>query len=245
MGGRFALFEKKSSVSRNEVWRFPSAMKKTLCIALTVLVLQFASITASFATPAIATSGEDPIKLRRTEMRLGMLVGGSDIGDVRGPSVGLHAALGRRFGDVTLVAEYNYMGVGDGPYEGNARDGSLSRGGLVMRYSLLTIDKKRVPLGADFWVEAGTGYQHVAWDGGGVLNRNDVVAGFGMQLDGKPGFRTDQPRYVGPFFAFRAVWARAPRTNDPVTCAGPCSDPTRPSRNDVSMFFHFGMHWGR
>lgn len=220
-------------------------MRKTIEICLIALGISFAQ-TAS-ATPYIAASAEEPSH-RRNEIHIGMLVGGSDVGDVGGPGVGIQLNAGRRFGDIAVYGQFDYLGVGESSYEiESPRRGSLTRGGLAARYLLLEIGERESPLGVNFWVEAGGGYQRVAWDGGGILSRNDIQLGFGLQLDGKLGRMSPDPRYFGPYFAFRANIARAPEaeTGQMPTCNGPCDQATLPSRNDVSLFFNFGMHWGR
>ena len=175
-----------------------------------------------------------------------MHVGGSDIGDVSGPGVGLNATLGRRFGSLTLLGEYGYLSVGESAYSSEARRGNMSRLGLTARYSVLTTGEgERSTIGADFWVEAGGGRHRVAWHEGGTLTRNDVVLGFGVQMNVKLNKNSPKPRYFGPYFAFRAHMARAPESGAPVVCGGPCDNATAPSRNDVSIFFNVGMHWGR
>lgn len=205
------------------------------------------------ATPTIATGVEpEPKGDRRTEIDLGMLVGGSDIVQSRRATYGLHLNIGRRFGDLALLGEYNYLIVGK---ESSTNQGSLSRLGVVARYSLLRTSGapnkygRRGPLSGDYWFEAGAGIQRLAWDVGGTLTRPDVVLGFGLQFNGVIGRRSDNPRYLGPYVAFRANVSRVPEASldstMPLTCGGPCDTATRPSRNDVSMFVHFGINWAR
>ncbi len=200
------------------------------------------------ATPSIAV--EAPPLERRTEVDVGFIVGGEDVGPSRRFTRGLQLDVGRRFGDLVLLAEYNYLGVGE---DSSSSTGTMSRVGLVARYSLLRTSGgadhrgRRGPLSGDFWLEAGGGVQRVAWDAGGVLTRPDAVLGVGWQLDGVIGGDDPRPRYYGPYVAVRAHLARAPEPGDDVmpTCGGPCDRATRPSRNNVGLFFHFGINWGR
>lgn len=208
---------------------------------------------AAQATPAtIATAPEDaePPGDRRTEVNLGMLLGGSDIGGRRYSTIGVQLDAGRRFGDLVLLGEYSYRAVGE---QDNPGRGALNRLGVTARYSLLrtrgTPDKRghRGPVSGDYWFEAGAGVQRVTWDLGGELTRPDLVLGFGWQLNAVIGRKSPEPRYYGPYVSFRANVSRAPEASVdvPATCGGPCDQATQPSRNDVSLFFHFGFNWAR
>lgn len=201
------------------------------------------------ANPTLAVDvAPDPD--RRTEIDVGMLVGGSDIGEQQRSTYGLHVNLGQRFGDFALLGEYNYLAIGKPSSESR---GSMNRFGLVARYSLLRTSSKiephgkRGPVSGDYWLEAGAGIERLSWDAGGTLTRPDIILGFGWQLNAVIGRKSDTPRYYGPYIAFRAKLARAPESDDrmPVTCGGPCDTQTGPSSNDVSMFFHFGFNWSR
>jgi hypothetical protein len=195
------------------------------------------------ADAAIATDASPPVE-HRLDTRLGMLLGGNDIGDVTGPSSGLAANLGYRRGETTLFAEYDYLHVGDGPNDTTSRDGRMTRGGANLRWQIADVAKTGSPVGIEWWLQGGAGFERVAWDHGGVLYRPDVSLGFGLDIDGR-GWRQPHPRHFGAYVAFRALLARAPTSTGPAMCEGPCTEATRPSRNDVSMYFDFGLHWGR
>ena len=171
--------------------------------------------------------------------RLGMMLGGADVGDATGFSIGVSAGAGYRIGDVTLRGLFDYYKVGD-----QDRHGRGTRVGGALRYSFANnLDDRGV--GIDFWGEAGLGYEHVAWLAGGVLDRPSGEAAFGMEVMGRGERDRDGRRhYVGYFMAFRGLVGVAPEMNVPATCGGPCSEATRPSRTDISMFFELGLHWG-
>lgn len=214
-------------------------------LPLASLLVVVAASSPALADVEIATSAP-PVE-KRFDLRLGLLTGGADLGDVTGPSSGVHATAGYRHGLVTVMAEYSYLHVGDAESDRLSRDGNMTRGGAVVRYQLADVAKLASPIGMQFWVEGGVGFEHVTWQRGGVLERPDLALGFGFELDGR-GWRrssTSRPRHFGGFVGFRALMARAPDGDDPVMCEGPCTTATPPSRNDVSFFFHFGLHWGR
>lgn len=212
-------------------------------IAITALAPARAGATPSIAADAPVKRGES-----RTEIDVGYIVGGEDIGTARRFTRGLHVNVGRRFGDLAVLGEYNYLAIGD-----TGAPGSMTRAGLVARYSLLRTrgepdDRGRIsPVVGDFWIEGGGGVQRIAWDVGGTLTRPDAVLGFGWQLNGVIGRESDQPRYYGPYIAFRAHFSRAPDHSPDVmpTCGGPCDTETRPSLNNLGLFFHFGINWAR
>lgn len=211
-------------------------------ITILLVLAGLASTRFSWATPYMA-SEEEP-KERRNELHIGMLAGGADIGDVQGPGIGLEINAGRRFGDISILGQIDYLGVGESQYIADPRRGSLARAGLMARYSVLDFAGDRNPLGVNLWIEAGGGRQRIAWDRGGTLTRSDVNLGFGIQLDAR---LDNGRRHLGPYFAFRANIAQAPdlAMDSEPTCGGPCDTATAPSSTDLSLFFHFGMHLGR
>lgn len=182
---------------------------------------------------------------RRFEGRVGMLVGGSDVGDADGFAMGVSLGLGYRIGDVTLRGLFDHFRVGDGGDEAMERSGRSSRVGGALRYSFANTGDED-GANADFWGEIGFGYEHVAWRAGGVLDRpsGELAIGFELDAAGKeraPGRR----RHIGWFVAFRTLLAQGPEMDGPAVCGGPCSKATKPSRLDASMFFELGLHWGR
>jgi hypothetical protein len=187
---------------------------------------------------------------RRVEGRVGMLLGGSDVGDADGFSLGVSAGLGYRIGDVTLRGLFDHYRVGDSTTEANVRRGRGTRVGGALRYSFANnydSDRDRKGLGIDLWGEAGIGLEHVSWRAGGVLDRPSGELAVGFELDGygRRHDRANSRRHVGYFMAFRSLIGQGPEMEGPAVCGGPCTKATKPSRIDVSMFFEFGLHWGR
>ena len=227
---------------------------------LALLGLALVAATASSATAnVVAYDGYAPrpasrpetrdASERRVEGRFGMLLGGSDVGDADGFSLGFSGALGYRLGDVTLRAIFDYYRVGDGGDEAMSRRGRAARIGGAVRYAMVSAgfdEPDSSSTGIDLWTEVGAGLEHVSWREGGVLDRPSLELALGFDVDrrGKP--RSDgSRRYGGYFMAFRTHLANGPEMDTPAVCGGPCSRATKPSRLDASMFFDFGFHFGR
>lgn len=217
-------------------------MTKLLAAALLAV-----SSTAS-AQHVVATDGyaHEPRTPREVDGRIGMLLGGSDVGDADGFSIGLSGALGYRIGDVTLRGLFDYYKVGDASDEMLSRKGRATRLGGALRYSFANTGPD-AKVGVDFWGELGAGYEHVAWRHGGVLDRPSGELAFGLDI-GARGRKNDrgERREIGYFMAFRSLVAQGPEmAGATATCSGPCTEATKPPRTDVTMFFELGVHWGR
>jgi hypothetical protein len=213
---------------------------------LALLMLASTSASANVMASDIRDGrGYSEPRPTRVEGRVGWLIGGSDVGDADGFAMGVSAGLGYRVGDVTLRGLFDHYKVGDGGSEAMSRRGRGTRVGGALRYAFAnTTDKEG--LGVEFWGEAGFGMEHVAWRQGGVLDRPSGELAIGYEIDGR-GRRDarNRQRHVGYFMAFRSLIAQGPEMDGPATCGGPCTKATKPSRTDVSMFFEFGLHWGR
>ena len=212
--------------------------------------------TSTAAANTVATDGayasydgdDDRPTPHRVEGRVGMLIGGSDVGDADGFSIGLSAGVGYRIGDLTLRAMFDHYRTGDSSDELQDRRGRGTRVGGAVRYSFANTGDSRSGggLGVDFWGEAGLGLEHVAWREGGVLDRPSGELAVGFELDGQgERGRHGRRRHVGYFMAFRTLIAQGPEMDGPSVCGGPCTQATKPSRTDLSMFFELGLHWGR
>lgn len=207
----------------------------------------------SVAPAAVVVAQQDPETplAKRLEGRFGMLLGGADVGDADGFSVGISAGLGYRLGDATVRAVFDHYRVGDSENEAVVRRGRGTRVGGAVRYSfansLPDYERESSGLGIDFWGEAGIGYERVAWRAGGILDRpsGELAVGFDLDVYGKRKNRENRRRHIGYFMAFRTLIARGPEMDTPAVCGGPCSSATKPSRMDLGMFFEMGLHWGR
>ena len=212
-----------------------------LLVASTASAQNLVATDDGYARPP----GEAPAP-REVDSRLGMLLGGSDVGDADGVSVGVSGALGYRIGDITLRGLFDYYRVGDGAGETMDRKGRASRFGGALRYSFANTGWES-HTAVDFWGELGAGYEHVAWRGGGVLDRPSGEFAFGLDVGHRsaPNAHGDR-RSIGYFMDFRTLVAQGPEMAGAMaTCSGPCSEATKPPRTDVSMFFELGVRWGR
>jgi hypothetical protein len=183
---------------------------------------------------------------RQLDARLGALLGGSDVGDADGFSAGVSGAIGYRLGDVTLRGMFDYYRVGDGGDEAMDRKGRATRLGGALRYAFAR-NSYESKVGVDFWGELGMGYEHVSWRRGGILDRpsGELAVGFDVGARGQRD-RDGHRKKFGYFMAFRTLLAQGPEMDGAtVACGGPCTEATKPSRTDVTMFFELGVHWGR
>ena len=128
----------------------------------------------------------------------------------------------------------------------NDGKGRATRLGGALRYSFARNSYESSKL-VDFWGELGAGYEHVAWRRGGVLDRPSGELAVGFDIGGRGDRdRGGRRRTIGYFMAFRTLVAQGPEMDGVMaTCGGPCTQATKPSRTDVSMFFELGVHWGR
>jgi hypothetical protein len=209
------------------------------------------TVATDGSTVVVAQEDREAPLAKRLEGRFGMLLGGADVGDADGFSIGISAGLGYRLGDATVRAVFDHYRVGDSESEALVRRGRGTRVGGAVRYSfansLPDYDKESSGLGMDFWGEAGMGLEHIAWRQGGVLDRpsGELAVGFDLDVYGKRKSNANRRRHLGYFMAFRTLVARGPEMDAPAVCGGPCNMATKPSRIDVSMFFEMGLHWGR
>jgi hypothetical protein len=193
----------------------------------------------------VATS--EPPPFRMVDARLGVLLGAAQVGDTNSFAPGISGGIGYRMGDLTLRATGDYYRVGDDPSTTTmARRGRATRLGGAARYAFAHTDYSKL-MNFDFWGGLGGGYEHVAWLVGGVLDRPSAELAFGLDA----GHRSEPDRRgrsheIGYFMAFRTFVGEAPEMAGAIaTCGGPCTQATKPPRTDVSMFFDFGVQWGR
>jgi hypothetical protein len=198
-------------------------------------------LTMTVAAAAAQAETTDSRFRHRTEVTLGTLIGSGDIGSLQGPWAGVHLEAGKYFGSLALLAQYDFMGIGNAPAVKTPIRGFMNRVGLSGRYALGSIGKDFIR--ADLWLEGGVGREFVQWDAGGKLTRDDFTVGIGVQ----PMFTIMNQRFLGYYMAFRMIVAESPdaKLHLPSTCAGPCDEPTPPATTDMSFFFNFGITFGK
>jgi len=86
--------------------------------ALATLTTLCALTTPAVAQTYVATDARDswatPPLYKQVDGRIGLLLGGADVGDADGFSAGVSGALGYRLGDITQRGMLDYYRVGDG-----------------------------------------------------------------------------------------------------------------------------------
>jgi len=208
-------------------------------IAWTSFAIVCLGVSSAAAQPQIATSAP---QVPRYDLNVGLILGGTDVGDVTGPGFGLHVMAGRDVGPFVLSLDYAYHSVGDAQMDEQQRSGNVNRLGLTARYDVWEIGGVR--LKGKIYTEAGAGRHIVSWNKGGTLSRFDAAVGFGVRQEGLVG-PAHKLRKIGWYTGIRAHLARAPGTGQPATCDGPCDRMTGPSRRDLSMFWVFGINFGK
>nr|HEX4317181.1 hypothetical protein [Kofleriaceae bacterium] len=214
------------------------------------------AVTAAAAAPAhaqaVASSSSNEVRdvasppaARFWDARVGMLAGVADVGDSDGGSIGVTGAYGYHIGDLGLRAELAYYRVGDDS-DSSPRRGRGERAAALARYTFVSADPDGSLIAA-LWGEAGAGYEHVAWNTGGVLDRPDAELAVGLDVGmHRDRDRSQRSRRVGYFMDIRSWIGEGPAVAGAMpSCGGPCTMATTPPRTDISMFFEFGVLWGR
>ena len=198
---------------------------------------------AASADMQVAASASHPTGMRR-EVTVGMLLGSYRLGGPKGFAGGVELGMGARWRSAELRGEYEILRVGDDS-GAKAVKGTMNRLGAALRYDLLGASNNSDVEGW-FWLEGGVGHEWTNWDHGGLLERNDVSFGFGVQ----PMFRGKNEmarKYLGYVFAFRGFIANDPNGNLPgavATCAGPCTKATK-AGYDMGFFFNMSFAIGK
>jgi hypothetical protein len=219
---------------------------------MTKLALAFVAVAAAAAPAAaqvVATTADRDLASPPTphywDARVGMLAGAATVGDSDGTSLGVTGGFGYHLGAFALRGELDYYRIGDDPDVAMSRRGRATRAAALLRYAFASTAPDDSFIGT-LWGEAGAGYERVAWATGGVLDRPDAELALGTDLGGRYGDSKRHPKRLGAFLDVRSYLAASPADpSAPVTCGGPCTMPTQPPRTDVSLFFEFGVFWGR
>jgi len=181
------------------------------------------------------------------EGSFGILAGSAPVGYVDASIAAPHLDVGARK-DRWLVYASGAMGsIGESDYMlENPVNGIIGRVGLGVRYTYGRLGGGRgeIPLRGQFWVQVGAGHQHIQWNEGGVLGRQDLVIGLGAQLDVR--VSKAKLRYMGLYYALDIMFTGAPATKErPPVCAGPCDEATGPGSMDVGFVLNVGIPFGK
>lgn len=188
--------------------------------------------------------GWDKITLEGT---FGVLAGSQPVGYVDGGMAAPHLDIGARRDRWLLYASGALGSIGESSYDDDMPvRGVVGRLGLGVRYTYGRIGGGRgeIPLRGQFWVEAGAGYQHIQWNEGGRLGRQDLLIGLGAQLDVR--VSREKLRFIGLYYALDIMFSPAPNSKErPPVCAGPCDEATGPGTMDVGFVLNVGVPFGK
>ena len=206
-----------------------------------------ASLLVAGAGTAAGSDDEHPLDRPRTDIGIGMLVGGFGVGPVSGVAGGMHLSLGRQVGNVSLYAEWDLLSVGESSLDvADPVRGLMSRVGGNLRYNMWRL-RESTDFEFALWWEGGVGRQFIQWSEGGQLARNDLSFGFGLQTDFGLCGGGNTLNVFGVSYAIKAVVARSPHIaglGQP-SCAGPCDTGTQQAPYDFGLFFNMGFEFGR
>jgi hypothetical protein len=161
--------------------------------------------------------------------------------------LGVTAAGGIQLDRLIVRGEYTVSGVHYTGPSGLARGGAgtqsdtggvMQRVGLAGRYAFGKLDSPsyvgEVQAIGEMFVEGGAGWEHIAWDKGGVYQRPDLMIGLGTT-----GALRGDTRRSGLTFAFRMyVGRRTDLDSAAPTCSAPCTQATPPTAwSDRSYMF--------
>jgi hypothetical protein len=187
----------------------------------------------------VVVLGPDLEHVLRWDTGVGVQIGSARVdGNNLDYKLGLTLSGGIRFDRLAAFGEYTLSGVeytgpvglprGSGmPLEGNTA-GVMQRIGAVARYAIAkgtsTPEMNAIRAIVEYWIEAGVGEEHIAWDKGGIFDRPDVVVGTGFT-----GAWRGSHRY-GTSIAFRIYFGRRTDLDDAgPTCSAPCTQASKPA----------------
>lgn len=175
-------------------------------------------------------------------VRIGTVVGFTELGGTEVLALGGQIAIGHRIGRVTIEAELDVLGLSEPANNYEGREGDMVRLGVTGR-----LDIARFGVGPrSLWVlfvEAGIGRQRSSWRGGELADRNDTHVGMGWLLDHR-GRRARLLPAVGWHVGWRLI---AARTGDAAhmsraLCRGKdCAAPTPTGDYDTGLLVSSGL----
>lgn len=123
-------------------------------------------------------------------------------------------------------------------------DGAMGRLALLGRYPIASKRFDRSMTGQIF-LQAGAGFARYAYDGGGSMERRELLVGIGGNLLGFIKDSKDKPLFPGFTMDMTIVFADAPDTLQPGIAA--VVGPEQEQRNagmDLGIIATFGFSWG-
>jgi hypothetical protein len=195
-------------------------MKTTRAVAVPLLLLALAAGEASAREPTFVGRPKHEIGF---DLGVGtMAAGGREL-----PGGGLAVRWGRRYDRLLLRGDAGlyFVEPASGEAEGHNR-ATIGRAGVAARWSFLTLGSRSF-LGGDFWIEAGLGWQEVAWTDGVRDGYRDLELGVGAQIDMRIGAETSPSKVFSGYLSLRVI------------------KPAGPEDGPVGTLFSVGYIWGR
>jgi hypothetical protein len=205
-----------------------------------------AKLAAGAEPPEIL--GPDFEEALRWRSSVGVQVGSMTINDQSLDYIlGITATSGIQLDRLIVRGEYTLSGVHYTGPNGLARGGLgtqsdtagvMQRVGIAGRYAFGKLDSPSYvgePQGiGEMFIEGGAGWEHIAWDKGGVYQRPDVTIGIGLT-----GAVRGEHSRSGMTMAFRMyVGRRTDLDGAAPTCSAPCTEATPPTAwSDRSYMF--------
>jgi hypothetical protein len=197
--------------------------------------------------PVIVEPGPPLLRGHRLEGSV-MVEGGAmpAIGDLHGGMFGARASLGMQLGRLRLSGEYgfaSYWASRDLYTDDGWWMGWEDVGGQVHRFG--AVARLRGSVGVDptsgasvgGYVEGGVGRQRILWNGGGELERNDIVLGLGFEIAG------GRQRFGGFDLGVRVL--AVPKASGTVPgCAATCTRASEDRTLDLGIVVGLGAVFG-
>jgi hypothetical protein len=181
----------------------------------------------------------------------GAPMGGIDVADLSGGRVGVLAVGARQLGSLRVGLELGVatfwasrdLYTADGWWNGwEDIGGQATRVGASLRYRVVSAVNGAPGLGnmignLSFYAEVAAGREHIAFSGGGELDRNDAAFGIGFE------FAAGRERFGGMDLGVRVVASQTPTRGIP-RCDARCRLDTEDGTADLAVLIHLGALFG-
>lgn len=122
-------------------------------------------------------------------------------------------------------------------------DGAMGRLALLARYPIASKRFDHSATGQIF-LQAGAGYARYSYDGGGSMERRELLVGIGGNLLGFIKGRDGEPRFPGFTMDMNIVFADAPDALHPGIAAVMTPDASDDTSMDIGIIATCGFSWG-